>query len=88
MDKEEMQQTFAVLTEQRERLRDDFAAHAALEKDYFKHTLTAKVTFDIEKWMETGELVEGDFILVVYYPYKDEEQNAFAVVKQDVQVAG
>ncbi|MFA4134902.1 MULTISPECIES: B12-binding domain-containing radical SAM protein [unclassified Brevibacillus] len=88
MDKEEMQQTFAVLTEQRERLREDFAAHAALEKDYFKHTLTAKVTFDIEKWMETGELVEGDFTLVVYYPYKDEEQNAFAVVKQDVQAVG
>lgn len=88
MDKEAMQLTYAAVYEQRDRLREDFAAHAALEKDYFKHTVTAKVTFDVEKWMRTGEIIEGDFTLVVYYPYKKEETNDFAVVASAVHAAG
>ena len=88
MDKEAMQLTYAAVYEQRDRLREDFAAHAALEKDYFKHTVTAKVTFDVETWMRTGEIIEGDFTLVVYYPYKKEETNDFAVVTSAVHAAG
>ncbi|GED27563.1 B12-binding domain-containing radical SAM protein [Brevibacillus agri] len=88
LDKEAMQKTYAAIYEQRDRLREDFAAHAALEKDYFKHTVTAKVTFDIETWLRTGEVIEGDFTLVVYYPYKKEDKNDFAVVNQEVHAAG
>lgn len=88
LDKEAMQKTYAAIYEQRDRLREDFAAHAALEKDYFKHTVTAKVTFDIETWLKTGEVIEGDFTLVVYYPYKKEDKNDFAVVNQEVHAAG
>ncbi|MGG1661885.1 B12-binding domain-containing radical SAM protein [Brevibacillus sp. NRS-1366] len=88
MEKEEMQETFSTVYEQRDRLREDFAQHASVEKDYFKHTLAAKVTFDIETWLKTGEVIEGDFTLVVYYPYKDEMQNAFTVVDKSVNVAG
>lgn len=88
MDKQEMQETFATVQEQRERLREDFALHVALEKDYFKHTLAAKVSFDIETWVRTGEVIEGDYTLVVYYPYKEEQQNAFTVVHHDVTIAG
>ncbi|MGG1249686.1 B12-binding domain-containing radical SAM protein [Brevibacillus agri] len=88
LDKEAMQKTYAAIYEQRDRLREDFAAHAALEKDYFKHTVPAKVTFDIETWLRTGEVIEGDFTLVVYYPYKKEDKNDFAVVNQEVHAAG
>ncbi|MGN7471333.1 B12-binding domain-containing radical SAM protein [Brevibacillus sp. SAFN-007a] len=88
LDKEAMHQTYAAVYEQRDRLREDFAAHAALEKDYFKHTVTTKVTFDIETWLRTGEVIEGDFSLVVYYPYKKEDSNDFTVVNQAVHAAG
>lgn len=88
LDKETMQKTYAAIYEQRDRLREDFAAHAALEKDYFKHTVTAKVTFDIETWLKTGEVVEGEFMLVVYYPYKKEDRNDFAVVNQKAHAVG
>ncbi len=88
MEKEEMQETFSTVYEQRDRLREDFAQHASVEKDYFKHTLATKVSFDIESWLKTGEVIEGDFTLVVYYPYKDELQNAFTIVEPSVNVAG
>lgn len=88
MEKEEMQETFTTVYEQRDRLREDFAQHASVEKDYFKHTLATKVSFDIEAWLKTGEVIEGDFTLVVYYPYKDELQNAFTIVEPSVNVAG
>ncbi len=88
MEKEEMQETFSTVYEQRDRLREDFAQHASVEKDYFKHTLATKVSFDIETWLKTGEVIEGDFTLVVYYPYKDELQNAFTIVEPSINVAG
>ena len=88
MEKEEMQETFSTVYGQRDRLREDFAEHASVEKDYFKHTLATKVSFDIEAWLKTGEVIEGDFTLVVYYPYKDELQNAFTIVEPSVNVAG
>lgn len=81
MDKQEMQDAYAAVFEQREQLREDFARHASLEKDYYKHTLAAKVSFDIATWLKTGEVIEGDFTLVVYYPYKEGEQNAFTIVR-------
>ncbi|MCM3078228.1 B12-binding domain-containing radical SAM protein [Brevibacillus invocatus] len=87
LEKQEMQQIFATVYEQRDRLRADFGEHAASEKEYFKHTLTAKISFDIETWVQTGELICGSFILVVYYPYKDEQTNAFVVVEQDLSMA-
>jgi anaerobic magnesium-protoporphyrin IX monomethyl ester cyclase len=82
MDKQEMQEAFAAVYNQREQLREDFARHASVEKDYFKHTLTAKVSFDIETWLKTGEVIEGNYTLVVYYPYKEGEQNDFTIVNQ------
>ncbi|GED69488.1 B12-binding domain-containing radical SAM protein [Brevibacillus reuszeri] len=88
MNKEEIQETFSTVYEQRDRLREDFAQHASVEKDYFKHTLATKVSFDIEAWMKTGEVIAGDYTLVVYYPYKDESQNSFTIVEQNVNVAG
>lgn len=80
MEKQEMQATFSAVFEQRDQLREDFARHASLEKDYFKHTLTAKVSFDIETWIKTGDVIEGDYTLVVYYPYVEGEHNAFTMV--------
>lgn len=80
MEKQEMQATFTAVFEQRDQLREDFARHASLEKDYFKHTLTAKVSFDIETWIKTGDVIEGDYTLVVYYPYVEGEHNAFTMV--------
>lgn len=88
LEKDEMQDLFVTVHQLREQLRPDFAEHAALEKDYFKHTLAAKVSFDIATWLQTGEVIEGEFYLVVYYPYKDEEQNAFTVVRHNMTVAG
>lgn len=80
MEKQEMQATFTAVFEQRDQLREDFARHASLEKDYFKHTLTAKVSFDIDTWIKTGDVIEGDYTLVVYYPYVEGEHNAFTMV--------
>ncbi|MFJ9497338.1 B12-binding domain-containing radical SAM protein [Brevibacillus centrosporus] len=80
MEKQEMQATFSAVFEQRDQLREDFARHASLEKDYFKHTLTAKVSFDIDTWIKTGDVIEGDYTLVVYYPYVEGELNAFTMV--------
>ncbi|WP_411503888.1 B12-binding domain-containing radical SAM protein [Brevibacillus centrosporus] len=80
MEKQEMQATFSAVFEQRDQLREDFARHASLEKDYFKHTLTAKVSFDIDTWIKTGDVIEGDYTLVVYYPYVEGEHNAFTMV--------
>ncbi|MCK9912620.1 hypothetical protein MXD81_25930, partial [Microbacteriaceae bacterium K1510] len=66
--KRELQSVFQEVQNQTERLRSDFAAHAASEKDYFKHTVATRISFDIEEWLKTGEAIEGDFALVVYYP--------------------
>lgn len=87
LEKQEMQHTHTLVQQQVGRLRPDFAEHAASQKDYFKHTLSAKVSFDIETWINTGERIEGSYILVMYYPYKDEQGNAFVVVEQDLSVA-
>jgi anaerobic magnesium-protoporphyrin IX monomethyl ester cyclase len=81
-EKRDLQAILEAVQQQRERLRDDFARHAANEKEYFKHTVAAKVTFDIESWLRTGEVAAGDYALVVYYPYQPEQENSYAVVKR------
>ncbi len=87
-EKREIQAVFVQIQEQSARLRDDFAAHARSEKEYFKHTMMTHVSFDIEHWIATGEVVAGDFALVVYYPYQQDNENAFVVVKRTETVAG
>jgi anaerobic magnesium-protoporphyrin IX monomethyl ester cyclase len=81
-EKRDMQAIYAAVLEQRERLRADFAEHVLAQKDYFKHTMSARISFDIEHWMETGEVMEGDYALVVYYPYQPERENAYVVVSR------
>lgn len=86
--KRELQSVFQEVQNQTERLRSDFAAHAASEKDYFKHTVATRISFDIEEWLKTGEAIEGDFALVVYYPYHMDQENTFVVVERTQPVAG
>ncbi|MEK4339882.1 MULTISPECIES: B12-binding domain-containing radical SAM protein [Brevibacillus] len=83
LEKSDLQALYQVVAEKREQLREDFARHTATEKEYFKHTLPALVSFDIGKWEESGELVEGSHVLVVYYPYQEGQDNSYTVVKQD-----
>lgn len=87
-DKAELQLIYQEVQSQIERLRSDFAAHASVEKDYFKHTVVTRVSFDIEEWLKTGSVVEGDFALVVYYPYQQDCENTFVVVERSRQAAG
>ena len=81
-EKREMQEIYAEVLEVRDRLRDDFAAHVINEKDYFKHTMVARVSFDIERWLNAGEVIPGEYHLVVYYPYQQDRENTHAVVKR------
>jgi anaerobic magnesium-protoporphyrin IX monomethyl ester cyclase len=88
LDKREMQAAFEAVHERLEDLRPDFARRAAQQKDFFKHTLSAGVSFDIETWIKSGELVEGDFVLVVYFPYEDGRENDFVVVSRAAAASG
>ena len=81
-EKKEMQSIFVQVQKEKSRLREDFATHAELEKDYFKHTVVTHVSFDVEHWMKTGNVINGDFALVVYYPYKESSSNTFVVVER------
>lgn len=87
-EKKEMQSVFLQVQSERDRLRPDFAAHAEAEKDYFKHTMVTRVSFDIEHWLATGEVIAGDFALVVYYPYQEDRENAYVVVKHPEVAVG
>ncbi|WP_400164275.1 B12-binding domain-containing radical SAM protein [Brevibacillus sp. TJ4] len=84
MDKPELQKGYEAVYEVRDRLPADFARHAASEKEYYKHTLSTKASFDIQTWLETGDVVEGEFLLVVYFPYLEGKNNSFIVVEQDL----
>lgn len=64
-------------------LREDFANHAQSEKDYFKHTMATNVSFDIERYLNTGEVVEGQFALIVYFPYQENQENTFTIVPNE-----
>jgi anaerobic magnesium-protoporphyrin IX monomethyl ester cyclase len=81
-DKQELHEIFHQVQLQRDRLRADFAQHVEQEKEYFKHTVVANVSFDIETWLKTGDVEEGDFALVMYYPYQQDRENSFAVVER------
>lgn len=81
LDKREARAVYEQVKAVREHLRPDFAAHVEQEKDYFKHTVTAKVSFDIEHWRATGEVLEGDYRLVVYYPYQEGVDNSYVLCK-------
>ncbi|NGQ94457.1 B12-binding domain-containing radical SAM protein [Brevibacillus sp. SYP-B805] len=82
LEKRELQAIHDAVLAERDRLPGDFAEHVLAEKEYFKHTMAAGVTFDIGHWMATGEVVDGDYALVVYYPYQAQKENAFVVVKR------
>ncbi|MFM1652019.1 B12-binding domain-containing radical SAM protein [Brevibacillus sp. B_LB10_24] len=86
--KAELKAAFQQVQAQRERLREDFADHATNEKEYFKRTVVTPVSFDVERWLKNGELAEGDYTLVVYYPYTDSRDNTFVVVDRPVSIAG
>jgi anaerobic magnesium-protoporphyrin IX monomethyl ester cyclase len=88
LDKHELQQAFLAVQGQRERLPANFARHAASEKEYYKHTLATRVSFDLEAWIRRGEWIEGEYWLVVYFPYQEGKTNSFVVVEQDLSVAG
>jgi len=88
INKREMHDVFLAVQNQREKLRADFAAHAATEKEYFKHTVVTPVSFDIERWLSTGEVTNAELALVVYYPYTGEDSTAFVIVETDATVAG
>lgn len=87
LDKSELQGLYQSVADKRHQLREDFARHAASEKEYFKHTLPAYVSFDLEKWERGGELIPGAFVLVVYYPYQEGQSNSYTVVKQEEMLA-
>ncbi|WP_139491631.1 B12-binding domain-containing radical SAM protein [Brevibacillus dissolubilis] len=87
LEKAEAQAVFAEVHNQRQQLRADFAAHAESEKEYFKHTMVTSVSFDIARWLEAGEVVTGDFALVVYYPYTGDAGTTFTVVEKPAVVA-
>ncbi|MGO0060001.1 B12-binding domain-containing radical SAM protein [Brevibacillus fluminis] len=80
VDKKDLQTVHELVVEQSARLRADFAEHAAHEKEYAKHTMMARVSFDIERWLQDGEVIAGDYALVVYYPYLQESANTFVCV--------
>jgi len=84
LDKQELKQAYLAVQEQRDRLPAHFAQHAASEKEYYKHTLTTRVSFDLEAWIRRGEWAEGEYWLVVYFPYQEGEPNSFVVVEQDL----
>jgi anaerobic magnesium-protoporphyrin IX monomethyl ester cyclase len=87
-EKREIQAIFQEVQHQRERLRDDFALHAANEKEYFKHTVASRISFDIEHWLQSAEVAAGDYALVVYYPYEPNKENSFVVVKRSEAFVG
>lgn len=82
VQKRDLQAVHHAVMEQAGRLRHDFAEHAMHEKDYAKHTMMARVSFDIERYLADGKIVAGDFDLVVYYPYQEQLTNTFIVVKR------
>lgn len=83
LDKTAAHSIFIQLQEQLSTLREDFARHAAIEKEYYKHTMMTDVSFDLKHYMETGEVIEGEYALVVYYPYLEGQENTFTVVKKE-----
>lgn len=82
LDKEEAGSIFNQLQQQISSLREDFAQHAAVEKEYYKHTMTTNVSFDIKHYFETGEVKEGDYALIVYFPYQEDKENTYTVVRK------
>ncbi|MGD8188679.1 B12-binding domain-containing radical SAM protein [Brevibacillus ginsengisoli] len=84
LDKTQAHQVFLQLQDQLSSLREDFARHAAVEKEYYKHTMMTDVSFDLKRYYETGEVIEGEYALVVYYPYQEGQENAFTVVKKEI----
>ncbi|MFY0543689.1 B12-binding domain-containing radical SAM protein [Brevibacillus sp. H7] len=88
LDKPDMQEIFQEVQRLQENLREDFALHTASEKEYFKHTVVTHVSFDVETWLLTGEVTEGNFALVMYYPYQYDRDNSFVVVKRADAVVG
>ena len=47
------------------------------EKDLYKHTLIEDISFDLEQYKETGELVKSSSYLLVYFDPKKEKPEFF-----------
>ncbi|WP_232695755.1 B12-binding domain-containing radical SAM protein [Brevibacillus daliensis] len=78
--KSRLKEIYSEVAERREALREDFRESARTEKEYAKHTTVAHVSFDIELFERTGEVVEGEYALVMYYSFKEDVPNTFVCV--------
>ncbi|MGG3871982.1 B12-binding domain-containing radical SAM protein [Brevibacillus laterosporus] len=87
INKSELQAIYQNVASKRKDLRADFALHAETEKEYAKHTTVAHVSFNVEHYIKTGEMVEGNFVLVMYYPFVEGASNTFVCVPVPQTVA-
>jgi len=87
LEKRQLQAVFEAIQEVRGRLRPDFAEHAAVQKEYVKHTMMTPVSLDLEHWLATGEVKPGAYALVVYYPYQPERENSYVVIEHPTVAA-
>jgi anaerobic magnesium-protoporphyrin IX monomethyl ester cyclase len=71
LEKEEQSSYLKILAEHPELVSESFEGLQLSEKDLHKHTMIEVLTFDLDHYIETGEVIREPKLLIAYYHPKE-----------------
>ncbi|MDQ0229467.1 B12-binding domain-containing radical SAM protein [Metabacillus malikii] len=85
LSKEERSTVYHTLLQNPLILGKDFAKLGLTEKDLFKHTVIEKIPFQVGHYLDSGQMIEEDSIILVYYNQIKAETSVFTALTKDVK---
>jgi anaerobic magnesium-protoporphyrin IX monomethyl ester cyclase len=86
-DKQQRSELYRSIISNPEALGTRYLQLNITEKDLYKHTLLEDITFDIQHYIETGQIVKTPSYMLVYFDPKTEKPDFFTFTETDVKPA-